>query len=52
VLSVIEDFGSIGLTVLALAVPVLAALALAGIVVALVLALRRMRRATRARSPA
>ena len=52
VLSVIEDFGSIGLTVLALAVPVLAALALAGIVVALVLALRRMRRATRARTPA
>lgn len=52
VLSLIEDLGSIGLTVLALAVPVLAVLALAGIVVALVLTLRRIRRAARARSPA
>ncbi|MFN8175253.1 MAG: DUF4126 domain-containing protein [Solirubrobacteraceae bacterium] len=44
VLSLIEDVASIGLTVLALALPVLGLLALVAIVAALVVAWRRMRR--------
>ena len=51
VLSLVEDLASIGLTVLALALPVLGLLALLGIVAALAVAWRRMRRG-RAAQPA
>lgn len=51
VLSLVEDVASIGLTVLALALPVLGLLALVAIVAALVLGWRRMRRG-RAAQPA
>jgi hypothetical protein len=52
VMSFAEDLGAVGLSLLALLVPILVVLALGGIVVAVILLTRRARRTRRLREPA